>query len=298
LSLSVSDLEKPVADRQLVELSCRYAAAMPGPSRVTLCVAASSSAGDGSRSLRRAGGSERIGYRLFAGAGTNAALSVSRPFQPEATPRPVLTTDLNHGEQEGLEARFEVALTTEVEPLRGRFLTEGEYRDDETDVRLSLHEGQGCDAPLWESGGAALSGRLAAILLPATCQIEALAAIQFGVIADFAVETRKTGALGVRCSPGSSFSIELGPGNHAEGGVRRMVRETAAEGASEFLAYRLETPGGEEWSAAASPVRGSAYIGSGTGQTETIRVDGVIAAGTAPPLPGQYRDSVIATLIY
>lgn len=298
LSLSSSDLEAAFVDRNSVDLTCRLPADLTASGQLSLCVSTPGASHSILRRLKRDAGPEEINYRLTASAASGGTGIGQGVIEPGPVPQPVSALSLTGAPAEDAVVRLSMSVAVETGMLRGRFLPEGRYHDPDTVLALSVHEGPGCGPVLWEARLDSDSSPLPAFQIPASCEIETLAPVQFGTLADMEVETRRSGALGVRCSPGSAYSIELGPGNQPRSGSRFMVLESAASSDANTLPYVLLAPDGREWSGPTSPVTGGAFSGVGTGVTTTIPVTGVIRAGAPRPVPGVYRDQVIATLVY
>lgn len=302
LVLKPADLAQPSTDRRMYDLDCSFTTLMPGPVPVTLCVSAPVSAGgrDLARILRRANGNETINYRLRAAAGSVPGAIPFPPPDLAPTVLPVYTLQLGGQAAGAGTIRHQFALLAELEPLPRRFLAEGEYGENIDGFAVSIHEGSDCGPLLWgppnDSIGPAANYELS-VRLPATCSIDAVEPIQFGVLEDFGRDQLKSGTIGVRCSPGASYLLELGDGTNPSNGTRRMTSDAQPGASNPVLAYDLLKPDGESWAGRNSAVAGEALGGVGTGVRETIAVTARIPAGP-PPAPGTYRDAVIATLVY
>lgn len=303
ISLSPSDFARPTPYRQTIDLECSFTPTLPGPSQVTLCIAApSGDNGSGPvRYLRRRGGSESIEYRLTAQTGSVASALPAPTTDLRPTAQPLYTVSINHADGGTASFRHQFAFVTEFQPIAGRFLPEGEYTDIVVGLSASVHEGNDCGFLLWgppvDSLGAA--GDVTTIVkVPASCALAVTDPVAFGIIANPADEQREDGALSVQCSPGTAYRIELGDGNNAEGGTRRMANVDTGGSPVGYLAYELLQPDGTPWSGAGSPIRGGVLPGSGVGTPQAIKVTGRIAPGTPSPRPGRYADSVIVTLVH
>ena len=129
--------------------------------------------------------------------------------------------------------------------------------------------------------------------LTVTAEIAASCVVNGGSL-DFgpytATETEPTegqGTFSYQCTNGTNISLELGPGQNAQGESRAM-----ASGAARLLYELYRDPGhGQEWGMgdAALPV-----VNTPSTQ-QTVEVYGLIAAGQASPA-GSYSDTVLITL--
>jgi spore coat protein U-like protein len=302
LTLKPADLARPAVDRRVYDLDCTFAATMPGPSPVTVCVSAPSDGGGRglTRVLRRAGGKETIDYRLRAEAGSVPGALPSPAGDVPMTLQSVYTVPIGGADAGAGTIRHQLALVAELEALPGRFLAEGEYGETISGIAISIHDGVGCGPLLWgppdDSLGPFADYALTA-RLPATCSINVVEPIQFGILEDFSRDQIKSGALGVRCSPGAGYSVELGEGNNAASGTRRMTGDAASGSPNSVLSYELLKSDGGRWSGKGSTIAGDALAGTGTGVLDVLPVTARVPSGS-PPLPGTYRDAVIATLVY
>lgn len=301
LRLAVSDLGRANADRRLLDLDCTFTATAPGPSPVTVCLAvpAGENGSAGLRRLQRRQGPETIDYRLSARVGDvpNAIAIPIGNLKPVL--QPLYTVPIGHGETGSVSFRHQLAFITEFQGVGGRFLPEGEYNDTITGLSVSVHEGADCGFILWGPPNDSLGSAAefsTAVRVPATCALSVTDAVDFGVVSDAQKGQRENGALSVQCSPGTSYTLELGDGNFASGGTRRMALEGAA--ATDYLAYELLQPGGSAWSGGGSTVAGSALGGTGAGTAQTIPVIAEIPPGTEAPRPGRYHDTVVVRLNY
>ena len=303
LVLNSSDFAKPNLDRRIIDLECTFTSTLPGPSQVTLCIAAPEGENGGgvARRLRRRGGNETIEYRLTAQTGSVPSALPIPIGELRPTPQPLYTVSIDHGESGTVLFRHQFALVTEFQPIAGRTLPEGEYADTLTGFAASVHEGNDCGFMLWgpptDSLGTAADVSTTA-RVPASCTIAVTDSIEFGIITNPQNEQREDGALAVQCSPGTAYKLELGDGNHADGGTRRMVLDGASGNGSDYLAYQLLQPDGSAWNATGSAIGGSVLAGTGLGTPQSIKVTGRLAPGMPLPRPGRYADSVIVTLIH
>lgn len=302
LVLKPADLARPTVDRRIYDLDCSFASTMPGPSPVTVCVSAPAGFGGRglARVLRRNDSVETIDYRLRAETGSVPGALPSPPSDLTASLQPVYSVQVGQPDSGSGTFRHQVILVAETEPLPGRFLGEGEYAETVSGIVISIHEGRDCGPLLWGPPDDSLgpyADYSIAVRIPATCSINVVEPIRFGILDDFSREQIKTGGLGVRCSPGSAYLVELGEGNNPASGKRRMTREEGPGAPGSVLGYELFKANGERWSANGSLIEGSALSGTGTGVLDILPVNARIPSGQ-PPLPGTYRDAVIATLVY
>ena len=301
LVLTPADLGRTNTDRRLIDLDCIFTPTLPGPSQVTVCIAAPDSEnGNGVlRRIRRQDGKETIEYRLTAEPGS---VPGALPFATSAlgpTLQPLYTVAIDHGDTGSVSFRHQIALLTEFERIAGLFLPDGDYADSLSGLAISIHDGKDCGFLLWgppdDSLGGAADVTIAA-RIPPSCALGVTDAIDFGVVDNPGVGKREDGTLSVQCSPGTAYKLEMGEGNNAAGGTRRMLLEGGS--ASDVLVYRLLQPDGQAWTSAGSAIAGGILSGMGSGTSESITVTGEIPAGTPTPRPGTYRDTVIVNLIY
>ena len=103
---------------------------------------------------------------------------------------------------------------------------------------------------------------------------------------------RSNAAMNVRCTANTSYQVSLGAGGSGDVSARTM--RNAATG--ETVAYRISgTPDGAVWGDGS---RGTAVVtGVGSGAVQTITMYGQVPAQKTPS-PGDYKDTVIATLVF
>ena len=303
LVLAVSDLGRANADRRLFDLDCTFTATAPGPSPVTLCLAVpeGENGGGAIRRLQRRQGRETIEYRLSARIGDvpNALAIPISDLKPAL--QPLYTVPVGHADTGTVSFRHQFALVTEFGGVGGRFLPEGEYGDTITGLSVSLHEGTDCGFVLWGPPNDSLGSAAefsTTVRVPATCALSVTDAVDFGVVADTLKGQRENGGISVQCSPGAAYTLELGDGNFASGGTRRMALEGGAAAATDYLAYELLQPDGSAWSGGSSSVTGSALGGTGAGTAQALTVAAQIRPGTEAPRPGRYHDTVVVRLNY
>jgi spore coat protein U-like protein len=303
ISLSSGDFARPAPYRQTIDLDCTFTPTLPGPSQVTLCIAAPAGENGGGpiRYLRRRGGQETLEYRLTAQTGSVPSALPSPIADLRLTTQPLYTVSINHGDVGTVSFRHQFSLVAEFQAIVGRFLPEGEYADMLAGLSASVHEGNDCGFLLWgppaDSLGAA-GDVSTTVRVPGSCSLAVTDSVDFGVLTNPQSEQRDDGTIAVQCSPGTAYRIELSDGNSASGGTRRMVRDDAKGSPADYLAYQLLQPDGSSWGAAGSAIGGNVLTGSGVGTLQAIKVTGRIAPGTPSSRPGRYADSVIVTLIH
>ncbi len=103
---------------------------------------------------------------------------------------------------------------------------------------------------------------------------------------------RSSAAMNVQCTANTSYQVSLGAG--AGGDVAARTMRNAATG--ETIGYRISsTPDGTVWGDGS---RGTAVLtGVGSGAVQTITMYGQVPAQKTPS-PGDYKDTVIATLVF
>lgn len=151
ISLNTGDFARPSPDRRLIDLECAFTPTLPGPSQVTLCVAAlaGENGGGAARLLRRRGGNETIEYRVTAQTGSVPSALPIPVGELGPTAQPLYTVSVNHGESGTASFRHQFALVTEFQPIASRYLPEGEYADTLSGLSASVHEGNDCGFLLW-----------------------------------------------------------------------------------------------------------------------------------------------------
>lgn len=104
---------------------------------------------------------------------------------------------------------------------------------------------------------------------------------------------RTTGSMGVLCSAGSPYQISLNGGSVASNtGARRM----ASAAGSDTIRYEISnTLDGPVWGDGANGT--SMVTGTGTGVQQTLPLYGRVPAQKTPA-PGDYKDTVTATLMF
>lgn len=104
---------------------------------------------------------------------------------------------------------------------------------------------------------------------------------------------RTTGSLGVRCTAGSAYQISLNGGSVANNsGARKMASATSTD----TIGYQISnTLDGPVWGDGANGT--SMVTGTGTGSQQTLGLYGRVPAQKTPA-PGDYKDTVTATLTF
>lgn len=123
------------------------------------------------------------------------------------------------------------------------------------------------------------------------CRIDA-APLSFGSAGVLNAAVRSTSALSVKCVRNNAYQIVLGGGSVANN-VNARKMKSAAGGT---LDYRLSSSlDGVSWGDGS---QGSVVVsGVGTGAAVSVPVYGIVPAQTTPA-PGDYRDTVTATVIF
>jgi len=103
---------------------------------------------------------------------------------------------------------------------------------------------------------------------------------------------RSSAAVNVQCTGNTGYQVSLGAGSSGDVAARTM--RNAATG--ETIGYRISsTPDGPAWGDGS---RGTAVVtGVGSGAAQTITMYGQVPAQKTPS-PGDYKDTVIATLVF
>lgn len=103
---------------------------------------------------------------------------------------------------------------------------------------------------------------------------------------------RSSAAVNVQCTGNTGYQVSLGAGS--SGDVTARTMRNAATG--ETIGYRISsTPDGPAWGDGS---RGTAVVtGVGSGAVQTITMYGQVPAQKTPS-PGDYKDTVIATLVF
>lgn len=122
------------------------------------------------------------------------------------------------------------------------------------------------------------------------CRITA-GQLAFGNVGVLNGAVRANTTLGVQCTAGSAYQIALNSGNYGSGAARRMKNATTGEMASYQLSSTLD---GANWGDGST---GTAAAGTGTGGVQALPLYGRVNA-QATPSPGDYKDTVTATLYF
>lgn len=159
----------------------------------------------------------------------------------------------------------------------------------------------GPDAPVG-GGGNTWSGTFAAAFtVKKACRVAGTEPADFGAFSDIkGGQMTDKGSVTVQCSPSVPYTIYLGDGLHYADGTRRMQNQSDT---TSFLPYQLykdnshtpwnTTGGGNNTNDAAGGVKGT-----GTGDEQKISVYGEIPASTILPAAGNYKDTVVVTIVY
>lgn len=116
--------------------------------------------------------------------------------------------------------------------------------------------------------------------------------LNFGPTRVLAQAVRSTATLGVQCTNNASFRISLNGGLNGTPAARRMKNAVTGE----FIAYTISnTLDGSIWGDGSSATLPVAAVGTGT--LQNLSLYGVVAAQKTPT-PGDYKDTVTATLYF
>lgn len=122
------------------------------------------------------------------------------------------------------------------------------------------------------------------------CRITA-GQIAYGPTRVLNAAVRTSTNIGVQCTSGSAYQIALSAGNYASGSVRRMKNASTGEMVSYQLSAALD---GANWG---DGTTGVALGGTGNGGVQSLPLYSRVAA-QATPSPGDYKDTVTATLYF
>jgi len=116
--------------------------------------------------------------------------------------------------------------------------------------------------------------------------------LAFGSNSVLKAAVRSNAAMNVQCTANSAYQVSLGAG--ASGDVSARTMKNAATG--ETIGYTISSSlDGPAWGDGS---RGTAvYTGTGNGGVQTITMYGRVPAQKTPT-PGDYKDTVIATLVF
>lgn len=103
---------------------------------------------------------------------------------------------------------------------------------------------------------------------------------------------RTTGSMGVLCSAGSPYQISLNGGSVANNAGARRMASAAGGGIRYEISNTLDGPVWGDGTGGTGMV-----TGTGTGVQQTLRLYGRVPA-QATPAPGDYKDTVTATLMF
>lgn len=182
-------------------------------------------------------------------------------------------------------------------------ISEGEYQAILTGEAL-LVEGDSCRPGGDGQDYAAREAFTGSITVDytATCSLISTNAINFGSVLTNGFRTQGQNAFGgvsVTCAAGADWTLYVGDGGLADGGLRHM-----AQGSGEnVLSYRLcrDSNCTLPWPVGVpvGPVGGEGGLTlEGQGVPQTVTIYGQIPAGEPLPPPGLYEDRVIVTVVY
>lgn len=149
----------------------------------------------------------------------------------------------------------------------------------------------GLIAPSCTSGGSSTFSFQARASIVNDCQIN-VGQLSFGTSNVLNAAVRANTSMSVVCTAGKAYQVSLNGGSYGSGGARRM--KNAATG--EMVGYQLSSSlDGSAWGDGSG---GALPLGStGTGVAQSITVYGRVSP-QATPSPGDYKDSVTATLYF
>ncbi|WP_293378051.1 spore coat U domain-containing protein [Phenylobacterium sp. SCN 70-31] len=117
--------------------------------------------------------------------------------------------------------------------------------------------------------------------------------LDFGPVGLLSAPVSAQNTVSVRCTPGTPYSVGLGPGLNGSGPTARRL----AKGA-ERVTYGIykDAAATQPWGEAAQGAS-AVWSGTGSGATQTYTGYGRAPAQTTPS-PGEYVDTVVATITY
>ena len=124
------------------------------------------------------------------------------------------------------------------------------------------------------------------------CTISA-SPVNFGTTGVLSAATRSTGTLTVRCVNNDAFQISLNGGTVAGSVSARKMKPASG---SDRISYQLsQTLDGTIWGDGTGGT--AVYSGTGSGSSTGITIYGRVPAQTTPA-PGDYKDTVTATVVF
>lgn len=142
-------------------------------------------------------------------------------------------------------------------------------------------------------GRAPLAPFEARVELVSSCSVTA-GALDFGVLRDPESGADATAALSVLCTPGTAYSLGMGPGNGPAVTAPEARQMTSGADTLDYGIY-LDPARSQPWGDATGT--GGRAPGTGTGGPQDFTAYGRIPAGQSPPV-GSYTDTVVVTVEY
>jgi spore coat protein U-like protein len=103
---------------------------------------------------------------------------------------------------------------------------------------------------------------------------------------------RRSAAMNVQCSANTAYQVSLGAGSSGDVAARKMRNAATGETIGYTISSSLDGPAWGDGS------RGTAaYTGVGSGAVQAVTMYGLVPAQKTPS-PGDYKDTVIATLVF
>lgn len=130
------------------------------------------------------------------------------------------------------------------------------------------------------------------ITITSECSLGTISGVNFGSVGLLTDAKTQSGTIGVTCTNGTGYTIELNEGLGS--GATEAARKMTKEGGTEMISYSLYSDASHVNVWGASP---NGYTGTGTGASQPINVYGKVPVQTTPPT-GIYKDTVVVTLSY
>ncbi len=258
----------------------------------SVCVNLGAGSGGGANPRYLANGSQRLAFNLYTDTTWSSAAIWGGTALPGTSAYPVLMAGLL---ALGSSTRsFPIHARIPASALAG-LRTEGNAATEYS----SNFSGQGTVsyafgtllAPNCASGGSTAFSFKATATVGNDCIINA-GNLDFGAYGALKTTVRSNAALNVQCTANNAYQVTLGPGLHGSVAARKM--KNAATG--ETIGYSLSaTPDGAEWGNGGAGT--SVHGGTGTGAPQPVPVHGAVRP-QATPSPGNYRDTVTATVVF
>ena len=251
----------------------------PGPSTFTLCLGVGTSSFPGTPAQPKLqSGGNALNYNIYTDSGFNTVWTTTNPITRSVT---VPANQTATG-----------SFTYYGKIPSGQAVPTGSYSGQLFNTRLGFFSAGACRANATDSVGQALNGQdvtinVAASLVP-SCTLGTISAINFGTSAGLRNTIDATGAVQLVCPVSLPWTLKLGGGGNASGGVRRMKNP-----AGNFVPYRIFSNSGRT---AVIAIDGT-LTGTGNGATQTATIYGRVDPA-APPALGLYQDTIVVTLSF